>query len=117
MDHASRLFRFDCYTVLYSLYTGSTGNNKIFIAFFKKDHSTGLRHWKLNDPVVGKSIKSSKSRQGRRGGTAYPLTMSATYAWGNIYRVAHAKGVVRFRGAQNREIMVENFTYNLTGDP
>jgi hypothetical protein len=90
---------------------------EIFIAFFKKDHSMGLRHWKLNDPVVGKIIKSTKSRQGRRGGTAYPLTMSATYAWGNIYRVAHAKGVVRFRGSQNREIMVENFTYNLTGDP
>lgn len=87
---------------------------EIFIAFFKKDHSQGSRHWKLHEPVVGRISKNNKSR---RGGTAYQLTMNATYSWGSIYRVAHAKGVVRFRGAQNREIMVENFTYKLTGDP
>jgi len=86
---------------------------EIFIAFFKKDHSQSIRHWKLHEPVVG---KNNKSRHSRRNGTVYPLTMNATYAWGNIYRVAHAKGVVRFKGSQNREIMVENFTYNLTGD-
>lgn len=87
---------------------------ELFIAFFKKDHSMGIRHWKLHEPVVG---KSSTSRQSRRSGTSYPLTMNATYARGNTYRVAHAKGVVRFKGSQNKEIMVENFTYNLTGDP
>ena len=87
---------------------------EIFIAFFKKDHSQGIRHWKLHEPEVGKDIKS---RQSRRGGTVYPLTMNATYAWGNIYRVAHAKGLVRFKGSQNKEIRVENFTYKLTGDP
>lgn len=86
---------------------------EIFIAFFKKDHSQGIRRWKLSPPVVvGKNDKSS------RGGTAFSLTMNATYSWGNTYRVAHAKGVVRFKeGSQNKEIMVENFTYNLTGDP
>lgn len=87
---------------------------EIFIAFFKKDHSQGIRHWKLHVPEVGKNIKS---RQSRRGGTVYPLTMNATYAWGNIYRVAHVKGLVRFKGSQNKEIRVENFTYKLTGDP
>lgn len=87
---------------------------EIFVALFKKDHSQSIRHWKLHEPVVG---KASKSRQSRRGGIAYPLTMNASYSWGKNYRVAHAKGVVRFKGSQNREIIVENFTYNLTGDP
>ena len=84
---------------------------EIFIAFFKKDHSRGIRHWKLYEPVID---TESRSPQSKRGGTAYPLTMDATYSWGNVYRVAHAKGVVRFKGSQ---IIVENFTYNLTGDP
>ncbi len=87
---------------------------EIFIALFKKDHLKGIRHWKIHEPVVD---DNSLSPQKRSDETAYPLTMNATYAWGNIYRVARAKGVVRFRGLQNREIMVENFTYNLTGDP
>ena len=87
---------------------------EIFIAFFKKDLSQGIRHWKLHEPVLDKNSESPRSRH---DGTAYPLTMNATYSWGNTYRVAHAKGVVRFKGSQNREIMVENFTYNLTGDP
>mmetsp|Transcript_24596 Transcript_24596/g.57754 ORF Transcript_24596/g.57754 Transcript_24596/m.57754 type:complete len:344 (-) Transcript_24596:1057-2088(-) len=86
---------------------------EIFLAFFKKDHSQGIRHWKLHEPIVGKARKSSRSR---RGGTAYPLTMDASYTRGEIYRVAHAKGDVRFKGSQNREIIVENFTYSFTSD-
>ena len=89
---------------------------EIFITFFKKDHSQGIRHWKLHEPVVEEVNENDHSRQHGKTKT-YTLTMDATYAWGNIYRVAHAKGVVRFKGTQNREIFVENFTYNLTGDP
>jgi len=87
---------------------------EIFIAFFKKDHSRSIRHWKLHEPVVGKKIKGSK---GRRGGTVCPITMHGTYARGNSYRVAHAKGSIRFKGANNKEIWVENFTYDIKGDP
>ena len=44
---------------------------EIFIAFFKKDHSQGIRHWKLHEPVVDRESKSPQSRSG----SAYPLTM------------------------------------------
>ena len=86
---------------------------EIFIAFFKKDHSQGIRHWKLHKPVLG---NNSKINNTGRGGTVYPITMNATYAWRNTYRVALVKGLVRFKGVQNKEIRVENFTYDLTGD-
>eukprot|EP00536_Pseudo-nitzschia_multiseries_P001753 jgi/Psemu1/283248/fgenesh1_pg.22_\ len=89
-------------------------SKEIFIAFFKKDHSRSIRHWKVHEPVVGKKSKVSK---GRRGETIYPVTMRATFARGNTYRVAHATGSVRFKGATNKEIWVENFTYNIRGDP
>lgn len=88
---------------------------EIFIAFFKKDHNRSIRHWKLDEPILIQ--KSSSSTKGRRGGTIYSVTMNATYAWGNAYRVTHAKGFVRFKGAQNKEIWVENFTYDVAGDP
>mmetsp|Transcript_3712 Transcript_3712/g.8864 ORF Transcript_3712/g.8864 Transcript_3712/m.8864 type:complete len:349 (-) Transcript_3712:17-1063(-) len=86
---------------------------EIFIAFFKKDHSRGIRHWKIHEPVVDQHRSSPRRRCDE---TVYPLTMNATYAWGSTYRVAHTKGVVRFKGPQNREIYVEDFSYNLTGD-
>jgi len=89
-------------------------SKEIFVAFFKKDHSRGSRHWKVNEPVVGKKRKVAK---GRRGETIYPVTMSATYDWGNKHRVAYVTGSLRFKGASNKEILVENFTYNIRGDP
>jgi hypothetical protein len=57
--------------------------------------------------MVGKTAKE---------GTFYHVSMSATYDWDDAYRVANANGVVRFRRAQ-KEIRIENYRYDLTGDP
>ena len=83
---------------------------EIILALFKKDFPSG-RHWELHEPEVGTKIKG-----GAGAGTALPVSMSATYDWEDAYRVAHAHGVVRFKRAQ-KEIRVENYTYDLTGDP
>jgi hypothetical protein len=73
---------------------------EIIVAFFKKDFPSG-RHWEMHEPQIGQKLKTND-------GTAYPVTMSATYDWEDAYRVAHAKGVVRFRRAQ-KEIRIENY--------
>jgi hypothetical protein len=83
---------------------------EIIVALFKKDFPSG-RHWALHEPELGTKVKG-----GAQGGTAYPVSMSATYDWEDAYRVAHCRGVVRFKRAQ-KEIRVENYTYDLTGDP
>jgi len=72
-----------------------------------------MRHWKLHDPVLSRRGNSEIKKNGC-GETAYPITMNATYSWGDTYRVANARGVVRF---VEKEIRVENFTYDLKGDP
>ena len=36
---------------------------EIFITFFKKDHSQGIRHWKLHEPVVEEVNENAHSRQ------------------------------------------------------
>jgi hypothetical protein len=45
---------------------------------------------------------------------SYNVKMSATYDWQDGYRVASAKGVVRFQ-VQNREVRVKNYIYDVTG--
>jgi hypothetical protein len=84
---------------------------EILVAFFKKDFPAG-RHWELHEPLVGDKIVGKTAQ----GGTCYRVSMSATYEWDDAYRVAHAKGVVRFRRPQ-KEIRIENYRYNMTGDP
>ena len=94
---------------------------EIFLAFFRKDFPS-IRHWKLHEPTLAKinSKKSNDDSPGGRGGgggiTAYAIKMNATYSWRDTYRFANARGVVRIKGIQ-KEIRVENFTYDLTGDP
>ena len=92
---------------------------EIFLAFFKKDFPS-IRHWKLHEPTLAKvnSKKNNDSPSGRGGGgtIAYAIKMNATYSWKDTYRFANARGVVRIKGIQ-KEIRVENFTYDLTGDP
>ncbi|KAG7373276.1 hypothetical protein IV203_034000 [Nitzschia inconspicua] len=84
---------------------------EILVAFFKKDFPAG-RHWQLHEPIVGDKMVGKTAKEG----TWYRVSMSATYDWEDAYRVAQAKGVVRFRRAQ-KEIRIENYRYDLTGDP
>jgi hypothetical protein len=84
---------------------------EILVAFFKKDFPAG-RHWELHEPTVGDKMVGKTAKEG----TFYHVSMSATYDWDDAYRVANAKGVVRFRRAQ-KEIRIENYRYDLTGDP
>jgi hypothetical protein len=76
---------------------------EIIVAFFKKDFPMG-RHWELHEPIVGDKVQGKTTA----AGTVYPVSMSATYDWEDAYRVAHAKGVVRFRRA-HKEIRIENY--------
>jgi hypothetical protein len=76
---------------------------EILVAFFKKDFPAG-RHWELHEPTVGEKVAGRTAS----AGTYYPVSMSATYDWDDAYRVAHAKGVVRFRRVQ-KEIRIENY--------
>jgi hypothetical protein len=93
---------------------------EIIIAFFKKDFPSG-RHWQIQkEPECEKIVlrtTGNKDNAGTAarttasgGGTAYRVSMSATYDWDDTYRVANATGVVKFRTAQ-KEIRVENYRY------
>jgi hypothetical protein len=84
---------------------------EILVAVFKKDFPAG-RHWELHEPMVSDKIVGKTAQ----GGICYKVSMNAKYEWDDAYRVAGAKGVVRFRRAQ-KEIRIENYRYNLTGDP
>jgi hypothetical protein len=89
---------------------------EIIIAFFKKDFPSG-RHWQIQkEPECTKLVpkQGSPSAGSIGGGTAYRLSMSATYDWDDTYRVSTAKGIVRFRTAQ-KEIRIENYRYVTRG--
>mmetsp|Transcript_5016 Transcript_5016/g.12708 ORF Transcript_5016/g.12708 Transcript_5016/m.12708 type:complete len:349 (-) Transcript_5016:272-1318(-) len=91
-------------------------SKEIIVAFFKQDFPSG-RHWQMNEPttslVPSKSSSTSSSTE-TSSSSSYVVSMSATYDWEDAYRVATARGIVHFK---NKEIRVENYAYDLTGDP
>jgi hypothetical protein len=107
---------------------GEQISKEIIVAFFKQDFPSG-RHWQMNEPEVSPMTTNTANNGGgnssnncdTRSSTteAYLVSMSATYDWEDAYRVATARGVVRFkvRADGNKEIRVENYAYDLTGDP
>jgi hypothetical protein len=115
-------------------------SKEIIVAFFKQDFPSG-RHWQMKEPEIGPApAPKSPSKRGTRGqgrgentadgngnnavatadneSEAYLVSMSATYDWEDAYRVATARGIVRFKTGSdgNQEIRVENYAYHLTGD-
>mmetsp|Transcript_5017 Transcript_5017/g.12709 ORF Transcript_5017/g.12709 Transcript_5017/m.12709 type:complete len:342 (-) Transcript_5017:360-1385(-) len=88
-------------------------SKEIIVAFFKQDFPSG-RHWQMNEPTTSLVPSKSSSTSSSTDMSSYLVSMSATYDWEDAYRVATARGVVHFK---NKEIRVENYAYDLTGDP